>query len=206
MRTVAYSSTGDTKYDVSAKTALSVPPGVGRVSTSFPSRLTVDPDRYELWLTAHDPRTSRIGGVFYNIEVPEFAANAVTLSGIVLGREPSELRPLPASLGGLVPIVPTASRTFGQGEPIVAFFQLYQGRTTPLAPVSLKIQVLDPLGAVKLDVTESIGPERFASNRTADYRLRLPLDQLTSGRHLLSIEARLADRISPKRDVPFTVR
>jgi len=206
LRTVAYSSSGDPKYDVSAKTSIPVPPGVGRVSTSFPSKLTVEPDRYELWLTAHDPRTNRIGGVFYNVEVPEFAANAVTVSGIVLGREPTERLPLPSTLAGLVPIVPTASRTFGQGDPIVAFFQLYQGRNTPLAPVALKIRVLDPQGAVKLDVDESLAPERFTTNRTADYRLRLPLDQLTSGRHLLSIEARLADRISPKRDVPFSVR
>jgi len=205
LRTVAYVA-GDSKYDVSARTAVDVPPGTNRVSTSFPSRLNVAPERYELWLTARDSRTNRVGGVFYNIEVPDVAARAVAISGVVLGREPTERLPLPSSLAGLVPIVPTTLRTFGQSEPIAVYFQVYQGRETPLAPVALTIRVLDDRGAAKVDVNEMLAPGQFGSNRTAEYRLRLPLDRLTSGRYLLSIEAKLGDRIAPKRDVPFAVR
>jgi hypothetical protein len=205
LRTVAYAA-GDPKYDVHTKTPIDVPAGTSRVSTSFPSRLTVTPERYELWLTARDPRTNRVGGVFYNIEVPDFAARAVAISGIVLGREPTERQPLPANLGGLVPIVPTVTRTFGQGEPIVAYFQIYQGRETPLAPVTMTVKVVDERGAPALDLTATLGVDRFVSNRTAEYRFKLPLDRLSSGRYLLSIEARVADRIAPKRDVPFAVR
>jgi hypothetical protein len=47
---------------------------------------------------------------------------------------------------------------------------------------------------------------RLFADRSVDYRLRLPLDLLASGRYLLTIEARLADRSSPNRDVPFSVR
>jgi hypothetical protein len=205
LRTVAYVA-GDSKYDVSAKTAVDVPPGTNRVSTSFPSRLNVAPERYELWLTARDSRTNRVGGVFYNIEVPDVSARAVSVSGVVIGRTPTERLPLPASLAGLVPIVPTTVRMFGQGEAITAYFQIYQGRETPLGPVALTIQVLDDRGGAQLSVNETFAPEQFGSNRTAEYRLRLPLDRLTSGRYLLSIEAKLGDRIAPKRDVPFAVR
>jgi hypothetical protein len=95
---------------------------------------------------------------------------------------------------------------FGQGEAITAYFQIYQGRETPLGPVALTIQVLDDRGGAQLSVNETFAPEQFGSNRTAEYRLRLPLDRLTSGRYLLSIEAKLGDRIAPKRDVPFAVR
>ena len=113
---------------------------------------------------------------------------------------------MPPALAGLVPIVPTVSRTFGQGDEISAFFRVYQGRNTPLAPVSLSIRVLDDQAAVRLDLSESLAIETFTSDRSSDYRLQLPLDRLTSGRYLLTIEARLADRASQKRDVPFTVR
>lgn len=142
----------------------------------------------------------RIGGVFYKVDVPDFSAQTVTLSGVVLGREPADGVTLPPALAGLVPIVPTASRTFGQGDEIDAFFQVYQGRTTPLAPVALSIRVLDDRGAARFDVTESLEVDTFTAHRSADYRMRLPLDRLTSGRYLLTIEARLGDRISPKRD------
>jgi len=105
-----------------------------------------------------------------------------------------------------VPIVPTTSRTFGKSDEITAFFRVYQGRNVTLAPVTLSIRVLDDRGAAKADINELLDPDRFTPNRAADYRVRLPLDRLASGRHLLTIEARVAGRISPKRDVPFTVR
>jgi len=205
LRTVAYAS-GDPKYDVRAKTAVPVPPGVSRVSTTFRSRLDVAPDKYELWLTAHDGRTDRIGGVFYNLEIPDFAARAITISGVVMGRDPTEAVPLPAAFAGVVPIVPSTSRTFGQDDAISAFFQVYQGRETALAPVALTIKVLDDKGVTKFEVTEALAPGKFSSNRGSDYRLKLPLDTLTTGRYLLTIEAKLGERISPRRDVPFSVR
>ena len=206
LRTVAYSPSGDVKYDVRVKAPVAVPAGVGWVSASVPSSVTVAPSHYELWLSAHEPRTMRIGGVFYKVDVPDFPAHAIMLSGVVLGRDPAEGTSLPAALAGLVPIVPTPSRTFGQGDDISAFFRVYQGGTTPLAPVALTVRVLDADGATRDDITETLGVDRFTSHRAADYLLRLPLDRLTSGRYLLTIEARLGDRASPKRDVPFSVR
>jgi hypothetical protein len=205
LRTVVYQS-GDPKYDLHSKAKIDVLPGIRRVSTSIPSRLDLAPDRYELWLTARDGRTNRVGSVFYDIDIPDRTTHAITLSGVVLGSEPVAGAPLPAALAGIVPIVPTTSRLFGQGQSIAAYFQMYQGRATPLAPVSLAIRVLDDQGAAKLATDETIGAERFASNRAADYRLRLPLETLTSGRYLLTIEARIDERISPKRDVMFSVR
>jgi hypothetical protein len=206
VRTVAYSPSGDVKYDARVKTPLAVPAGAGWVSASVPSSLTVAPDHYDLWLSAHEPRTMRIGGVHYKVDVPDFSAHIVTLSGVVLGREPAQGAPLPPALAGLVPIVPTSARTFGQGDEIRAFLQVYQGRSTLLAPVELTVRVLDADGGTRDQIGETLGADRFTAHRAADYLLRLPLDRLTSGRYLLTIEARLGDRASPKRDVPFTVR
>jgi hypothetical protein len=147
-----------------------------------------------------------VGSVFYDIEIPDRAAHAITLSGVVLGSEPAEGSPLPAAFAGIVPIVPTTSRLFAQSQPISAYFQIYQGRDTPVAPATLAIRVLDDQGTARFAVDETIAADRFASNRAAEYRLKLPLETLVGGRYLLTIEARLGDRISPKRDVPFSVR
>jgi hypothetical protein len=206
VRTVAYSPSGDAKYDIRVKTPVAVPAGVGWVSTSVPSSVTVAPGHYELWLSAHEPRTMRIGGVFYKVDIPDFSAQTITLSGVVLGREPAEGAPVPAAIATVVPIVPTPARTFGQGDAISAFFRVYQSGTAPLVPVALSVRVLDADGATRDEIAATLGPDRFMSHRAADYLLRLPLDRLTSGRYLLTIEARLGDRASPKRDVPFSVR
>lgn len=205
LRTVVYAS-GDPKYDVATKARLTLPSGVNRVSGSAPARLDVDPDRYELWLTAHDARTSRVGSVVYDLEIPDRAANAVTISGVVLGREPTEFEPVPAVYGGIVPIVPVTSRSFGQGEFITAFFQIYQGLATPLAPAALTIRVLDSRGVVTFTADEILAPDRFSRARAADYRLTMPFRTLSAGQYLLTIEARVGQRISPRRDVMFSVR
>jgi hypothetical protein len=205
LRTVAYSA-GDAKYDAREKASVAVPAGVSGVSTSVASTLKVVPDQYELWLTVQEPRTNRIGGLFYTIDVPDFLAQTVTVSGIVLGREPAEGSSLPRVLKGLVPIVPTTARTFGKSDEITAFFRVYQGRNVTPAPVTLSVRVLDDQGATSLDVNELLDPDRFTPTGAAEYRLRLPFERLATGRHLLTIEARVAGRTSPKRDVPFSVR
>jgi hypothetical protein len=205
LRTVAYEA-GDPKQDLHTRKTIDVPAGASRVTAYAPLRVDVTPGQYELWLTAHDARTNLIGGVTYDIEVPDFAAHAVFLSGVVLGAEPEAGVTLPAVLAGVVPIIPTSSRIFGQRQPVTAFFRIYQGVKAELAPASLRIRVLDDRGTAKARVDESIGLEWFSKNRAADYSYRLPLTTLAPGRYLLSIEAQVGDRISPKRDVPFSVR
>jgi len=105
-----------------------------------------------------------------------------------------------------VPIVPITSRTFGSFEDLRAFFQVYQGLEAPLAPVALAIRVLDDKGVAKFSSDETIPAERFTEARAADYKLKLPLEKLTEGRYLLTIEGRIGGRITPRRDVMFSVR
>jgi hypothetical protein len=205
LRTVIYAS-GDPKVDRSTKVKLAVPAGFNRVSASVPLRLDLDPDRYELWLTTRDARTTRIGSVFYDIDVPDRVTHAITLSGVVLGFEPTPAFPVPAVLGGIVPIVPVPARQFGQSEEITAFFEIYQGLQTPVAPVSLQIRIVDDQGVLKHSVDETIPAERFELTRGTDYRLKMPFSKLTAGRYLLSIDAKIGGRISPRRDVVFSVR
>ena len=113
---------------------------------------------------------------------------------------------MPPLLAGLVPIAPTTARTFGQFEDIRAYFQIYQGMSTPLAPVALAIRVLDDQGKTKFSKDETLTPDKFSADRASDYLMKLPLEQLTAGKYLLTLEARLGDRITPRRDVMFVVR
>ena len=205
VRTVAYVS-GSAKHDVQWKRPIAIPTGAGWVSDSVHALVDVAPDDYELWLTALEPRTRRLGGLFYDVGVPDFASQAISLSGVVVGREPGEFLSLPANLKGLVPLVPSASRTFGRADDVSAFFRVYQGGTATVLPVVLSVRVLDDQGTAVVDLSESLDANRFGTHRAVDYLYRLPLDRLTAGRYLLTIEARRPDRVTPKRDVPFSVR
>jgi hypothetical protein len=205
LRMVAYMN-GDPRHDQRTTLHVPIPAGTDRVTTSMRSTLEVAPGEYELWLTVRDPKTTRLGSVFYELEVPDFAAQTVSLSALVFGAEPSEGRPVPPLFSPLLPIVPTVSRDFSVHEAVWAFFQIYQGRTTPLAPVSLTLKIVNAEGATVVDVPETLAPDRFNASRSADYRYHLPLERLTPGKYLLTVEARRGERLSPKRDVVFRVR
>ena len=205
LRMVAYMN-GDPRHDQRTTLRVPIPAGTDRVTTSMRSTLDVAPGEYELWLTVRDPKTTRLGSVFYEVEVPDFAAQTVSLSALVFGAEPSEGRPVPPAFSPLLPIVPTVSRDFGVHEAVSAFFQIYQGRTTPLAPVALTLKIVDAEGATVVEVPESLAADRFNASRSADYRYQLPLDRMKPGKYLLTVEARLGERLSPKRDVVFRVR
>jgi hypothetical protein len=76
----------------------------------------------------------------------------------------------------------------------------------PLQPVRLDAKVLSATGAVVVNASETMAPERFGGSRTADWILDLPLDRLDPGHYLLTVQASLGARHAPKRDVRFTVR
>ena len=205
LRTVAYRS-GSAVREVRAPVPMDPASGISRTRASVPVRLHLEPDQYELWISARDPRTLRMGDVKLRVDVPDFAARPVVVSGIVLGSGADVGTPLPEALAGLVPLRPTTGRVFGTASELAAFFHVHQGGKLPLGVVSLRLRILDEQGRTRFDHAETLEPARFSSARTAAYSFRLPLETLSLGRHLLSVEARLGERIAPARDVPFEVR
>jgi VWFA-related protein len=205
VRAVAYRS-GSSVREAKATARIDPVMGTSRVRTSVPLTLELPPDRYELWVSARDPRSLRLGDTTLPFEVPDFAARTITVTGVVLGASPADGVPLHPALSGLVPIVPTSARVFGRGSEVTAYFQLQQGGKAPPAPASLRMKILDDQGAVRFDKQETLEAARFAATRSVPYSLRLPLETLGPGWHLLSVEARLGERIAPARDVMFELR
>jgi hypothetical protein len=66
------------------------------------------------------------------------------------------------------------------------------------------VRIVDEQDRLAFERTTTFDAPAFAG-READYRLALPLDQLTEGQHLLTIEAAVGQS-SERRDVRFTVR
>ena len=66
-------------------------------------------------------------------------------------------------------------------------------------------QIQDPSGRVLMKDAVALEAAQFVSNHTADYRIALPVERLTAGEYLLSIEAAQGEHIA-SRAVRFTVR
>ncbi len=168
------------------------------------TRFDLPAGRYQIRLAAESSLFSKSGSVYYELEVPDFSKEPLTLSGVVLaarGAAPS----LPAgAFYPLVPLDPTSQRTFNRSDQVRAFFQVYQGGSGRLQPIELSIRVTDARDTVVTRTTESLAPDRFANDRSADYGFELPLARLQPGRYLLTVDVSRGGR-SARRDVQFVV-
>ena len=167
-------------------------------------RQDLKPGPYQLRIAAHDRERDKSGSVYADIEIPEFAKAPLSLSGLILssGGAPD------AALSPLLPMSPTATRTFAPQDRVIAFARVYQGGDArkPLLPVTLTTRITDGHDVVVHTATETMTVDRFAQGRAADVRIDLPLGRLQSGPHLLTIEVQTAPKTTMRRAVRFAVR
>ena len=167
------------------------------------SRLTLPPGRYEVRVGAESPGGA--GSTFTAVDVPDFTKSGVALSGVVLGRAPSEVERSSDVLSDLVPIKPSTRREFDKSEPVTAFLRVYQGGKDPLTHVRVTARIMDSAPGTVFEEALTLSADRFRSDRSADYRLDVPLSRLVAGQYLLTIEA-AGGRNTVSRDVRFRVR
>jgi hypothetical protein len=144
------------------------------------------PGGYHVRIAARDSATGRIATVHDIADVPAFAAEPLSLSGLVVHTSRTPQRSITA-LSDFLPVVPTTRRTFGRAEPVAVYAQVIQ--RPPLAPVQVTARVLDRDGAPVLEHREAIDESLFAGAAASFYRLDLPLARLAAGSYALTIEA-----------------
>jgi hypothetical protein len=156
-------------------------------------RLDLRPGRYQLRVAATSKPEGKSGSVYYDLDVPDFAKSPLSVSGLVLGTPHASTRVGGDSLASLIPLVPTTRREFGAEEHVFALLRLYQGGKGTVAPATVRARIVDQAGFGVFEAADEILPDRFSRDRSADYRLELPLGRLEAGEHLLTVEARLRD-------------
>ncbi|HEU4937191.1 MAG TPA: VWA domain-containing protein [Vicinamibacterales bacterium] len=175
----------------------------GDVSYEVLSRLPLKPGRYELRV-ALDAAAARSGSVYTYVDVPDFAEEPLSMSGVVLSVVPAWPTAPSQGFPDLLPIVPTTRRDFAPTDRVSAFVRVYQKANEPPQPASVKAQILDVNGRVVTSDAAALEPHQFARNHSADYRIRLPIDRLNPGEYLFNIEATRQQTTVP-RSVRFRI-
>lgn len=158
-------------------------------------RIDLPPGRYQVRIGARESGAGELGSVFYDIEVPDFTKEKLTISDVLLTAATSKLvlTPLPDKQAeGVLPLPATARREFVKGDTLALFAEVYDN--------------LPPLPAHKIDITTKLitedGREIFKSAEERDskdlggtkgggygHQLQIPLADVAPGRYLLRIEA-----------------
>ncbi len=193
-------SLSDTKQTLSALVRRSITRR-GEVEYELPIRLKVKPGRYEVRAAVIDQTLGASGSVYGYVEVPDYTAAPVSLSGILLQAVP-ESDGAPAEP---LPFAPTTRREFSRGERLVAVVREYQGLTQPLQPGYLHVQVLDADNQRVFGQESRILPSQFGADRAADHVVDLPFAHLDPGEYLLTVEVRHGN-VEARRDLRFRIR
>jgi VWFA-related protein len=180
------------------------PDGSGSSPYEVVSRLALKPGRYEVRV-ALDAAPNQRGSVYTYVDVPDFAQQPLSLSGIVLAVSPAVPSAPADAFANLLPIVPTARRDFARTDRTTAFLRVYQRAKDTAMPVNIAARIADTNNRLVLNEVASLTADRFAGNRSADYRLELPMERLASGEYLLTIEA-TEDKYTARRGVRFSMR
>jgi hypothetical protein len=154
------------------------------------TRIDLRPGRYQLRVAANVGSLGTSGSLYHDVDVPNAAAQPVSLSPLIWSATPGPVVASQGELKGLLAIVPTARRSFRWGDLVSVLARLYQGGSRGPVAFKLRWRLRDDQDRVVLDRDQDVPPERFAAGaRTADVTFDLPTTTLSAGEYLLTVDA-----------------
>jgi VWFA-related protein len=178
-------------------------PAGGNTTYEVLSRLVLAPGRYEIRVGL-DAGSDQRASVFAYVDVPDFARQPLSLSGIVLALSPAVGSAPADAFKDIMPVIPTARRQLARTDRATAFLRVYQDGKAAALRATVTARIADTADRVVFDNVTELGAERFTT-QGADYRLEIPVERLASGEFLLTIEAAQGERVA-RRGLRFTVR
>jgi len=190
LTTTAYDSEG--KPHGTLRQTMTIAPKDGAVAEpDLPGHLPLRPGRYMLNIAGTSE--GRSGNVFVDVEVPDFAKEPLSASGLILQRRPAA--PIRDQfLAELIPTAPTTHREFRRSDDVGVLVRIYQGGKGRIVPVRMMARVKSDSDAIASNHESMLEVENFSAARSADYELSLPLEHLSPGQYLLEVTAQSGAR------------
>ncbi len=203
----AFSQEGAARGATRYETAVTLRPGpAGPIAYEVLTSLVLKPGRYQLRLSTHVGSQGKTGSVYYDLDVPDFTAQSLSMSGLLVTSSVKPVSTATDRIRHYVPVSPTAKRSFEATERVTVFARIYQGGSTSAAapantrsqsrmpaataaPVQINVTITDAQGVVRVRQTEPAPRDVFGADGAAEFSLPLPLSTLPRGEYLFTLEA-----------------
>ena len=185
---------------------------VAQAGVVFQLRLDVPPGSYQLRIAGRDVGSGTVGSVLYELDVPDFFATPLSMSGVVLTGEEAGMVPSPKPdpvLQKLLPGTPVTARVFSATDTITALAEVYDNQRGQSHTIHIATSVAAEDGRVLLrEETSRPAAELKGARGAFGHTIQIPLRDLGAGGYVLKIEARssLGTTAVVSREVPFRVR
>jgi VWFA-related protein len=159
------------------------------------NRMDLAPGRYQLRVASHDSGGGAVGSVTWDLEVPDFNKDPLTMSGVVLTSVTSSTWPTGKAdehMRKVLPAQPTALRAFPQNDEIALFAEVYDNRVLTPHQVEIVATLMSNEGRVLFKTQEERSSIEIAggSRGAFGYTARIPLRDVPPGNYVLSVRAR----------------
>jgi VWFA-related protein len=158
------------------------------------NRMTVPPGHYQLRVAAYDSGGGAVGSVLYDLDVPDFSKEHLSMSGLVLTSPVASAMPTAKpdeELRMLLPGPPAGTRTFAQNEQIALFTDVYDNDVTPVHKVDITTSLTADAGRVVFKNDEERSSEDLGGKPGGfGVGTTLSLADLEPGLYVLKVEAR----------------
>lgn len=179
-------------------------------------RLELRPGRYRLHLGVRDRTGGALGTLLTDLDVPDFSAPPLALSGIVLVSAAATRIPTVESDRALTALLPgdqTARREFPANDTLALFAEVYVNDLTRPHTVRVTTSLRNEDDAevfaarAEHDSGELIKAAGGGKSAGFGHRVTLPAGRLGPGRYVLRVQAqRSIDDAPVMREVPFRIQ
>ena len=168
---------------------------VKNLGVRMSARMAAPPGRYQVRVGGMESTGSRVGTVFSDVFVPDFASEPLTMSGLVLSStQASEVLTAQrdAEADKLLGAPASVARTFSSAETLVVLAEIYDNAPATVARrIQVRLGLQDESGRDIDATTEQIanGPGAGTPWSRYAYRTALPLARIPPGRYRLHVDA-----------------
>jgi VWFA-related protein len=175
------------------------------------STIDLPPGRYQIRLAAREGNTRRAGSLNYDVDVPDFTKERLSMSGLALTSGASSLVPTARPKDPLAKLLPgpmSTHRDFVQGDEIALFAEVYEAGGGPAHKVQINLTMKAEGGQTVYQTREERDSSELAgSSGGYGFTTRIPLRDIAPGLYVLRVEAQsqVGDRPTVARETIVTV-
>jgi len=173
--------------------------------------LDLPPGRYQLRIAAREGNSQRAGSVLYDLEVPDFSKEPLSISSIALTSASSSIAPTARPKDPLAKLLPgplSSYREFPQGDELALFIEVYETGGGPAHKVEINLTLKAEGGQTVFQTREERESAELAgSSGGYGFNARVPLKDVAPGLYVVRVEAqsRIGDRPMVSRETVVRV-
>jgi VWFA-related protein len=174
-------------------------------------RLDLPKGRYQLRVAAKAINGNVVGGVVFDLDVPDFSAPPLAMSGLTLMSTFAARIPTPddPAFSEVVPVPATALRDFLPTDSLLLFAEVYDNKAGTPHAVEIRTTVTGDDGTVAFSASDERRTQEInAKSGGFGHTVKIPLSGFKPGRYVVRVDARalMTGGTVASREVEFRVR